>query len=139
MSISVRYSPSMCVDFLNISNDTFPVAAGKDKDLFVGENRKCTLTIPNGKTIQFRDVVVLGELIIQSSNPENTSVKSHFVVRSIFNASVFSAKNIQIKSDYIYIAKNRKAFQDMLQSDFIEWLTFQGESTKKIGLKSILV
>jgi hypothetical protein len=138
MSLSVRYSISRCVDFLNIADNAIPTTSGEDKDIFVGENQKVTITLANGTISKCRDVVVLGELTIQSSNPENTAVKPILVARDFFIPAKFSIKNVGVCSRHFVQPKNNDEFRKNLQECLLDWLDFQRESVKKVGLKSIL-
>ncbi len=113
--------------------------SGEDTDLFVGKNKILTLTLVNGTETRFRDVVVLGELIIRSSNPENTAVKPRLAARDFFAPAILSTTNINIRCINFYQPKNTEAFRRELQELFLEWLHIQKESAKQIGLKSIAI
>lgn len=138
-SIINECAPSRWLDFLNIPNNAVPTASGEDKDLFVGSDKSVTITLQNGTVTKFRDVVVLGELIIQSSQPENSSVRPSLIVRNFFNPSKVSLSNIHISIQYHWQPKNTEEFRKRLQELFLDWISFQRESVEQIGLKSILV
>jgi hypothetical protein len=85
----------------SIQADQMPIEIAADKDLFIGPNVHITLIIPNGQTIQVRDILVLGKLSIQSSNMEDASIASSLVARNIFipgNGNV-SLSNVNLTYD----------------------------------------
>jgi hypothetical protein len=88
--------------------------------------------------MKFRDVVVLGELIFRFSNPENLAVKPRLVVRDFFAPSKVFFDNVNVKCRRLYIPKNTETFRCELQDLFLEFIDFQRESIKRMGIKSIL-
>jgi len=139
MNVLAKCEPSRWAAFLSIPDNATPTRSGEDVDLFVGKNKSITLTLPNGTETRFRDIVVLGELILQSSNPDNTVVKPELIANDFFSAAKLVVKNVSIKCRYLYLAKNREVFRSELQELFMEWMDIQKESVARIGLKSILV
>ena len=91
-------APSRFVDFLNIADNASPTDLDENQDLFIGKNKSVTLTLQNGTVTKVRDVVILGELIIKSSNPEDTTVKPSIIARDIFAPSRFDIDNINLKA-----------------------------------------
>ena len=139
MSLLVKCAPSRWADFLSIPDDAMTTRSGEDVDLFVGRNKSVTITLNNGSETRFRDVVVLGELILKSSDSENTAVKPKLIAHDFFAAAKLSVNNVRIECRNCYLAKNIEAFRSELQELFMEWLDIQRESVARIGLKSILV
>jgi hypothetical protein len=139
MGSAVQYYSSRCVDFLNISANTIP-RLDEYEDLIVGENVSATMVLENGTLTKYRDIVVLGELNIQSSDLENTVVKPELVVRDFIFPAKLSIENVVIKCERFLQPKNIQAFRyDLEELCLLDWLDFQRESVNKIGLKSILV
>lgn len=132
-------APSRWSEFLQIRDDQAQATPGENNDLFIGKNKKVTLTLNPGTETHFRDVVVLGELIIQSSAPENTKAKPLFTHRDCFVPGKFTATNVKFYGRNLYQPKNNTEFRKELQALFLEWMNFQRESVEKLGLKSILV
>lgn len=137
MSLLTECAPSRWADFLSIPADALPTHSGDDVDLFVGENKSVTITLTNGTETRFRDVVVLGELVLQASDPANTAVKPRLIARSVFAASL-SINNANFRFNF-YQFKNAEAFRSELKELFLEWRDIQRESVARIGLKPILV
>lgn len=127
-----------CMNFYSIKDDQTPSEIGPDKDFFVGSNVHITLTIPNGQTIQVRDVVVLGKLSIKSTNMNNSSDKALLIANDIFAPGNLEMKYVNLNFRNMYQPKNVQLFKQELQDIIIDWFRFQRESTEKIGLKSVL-
>jgi hypothetical protein len=138
MSLLVECSSSRWVDFLSIPDDAATTVPGEDNDLFVGRNISVTMTLINGTVTKFRDIVVLGELTIQSSNPGNTAVQPSVIARDVIVASKFQIDSVGLQSNNISILKDTTQFRNDLQRLFLEWVDFQRESVRAIGLRSIL-
>lgn len=139
-SLLSQCAPSRWNDFLNITNDQVQTERGQENDLFVGENKRVTLTLANGSTRVYRDIVVLGELIIKASNPSDPSTKPCLIARDFFNAGRAEMSHINYTGRDTALYKDSDAFRNELKSLlFLEMLSFQRESARKIGLKSILV
>jgi hypothetical protein len=139
MSLLLQCAPSRWVDFLSISDNPTPTHSGEEVDLFVGKNKKVTLTLTNGTQTQFRDVVVWGELVLQSSDPQNVAIKPKIIARDFFAPAKLTIGNINVVCGNFYQPKSPEAFRSELQGLFIDWLDIQRESVGRIGLKSILV
>jgi hypothetical protein len=138
MNLLEACRPSRWIDFLTIDdNDPQQVIAGQD--LFIGLNQHITLTIPNGATINFRDILVIGKLTIQSSDINDTVNKGKIIANDIFAPGDVSSINIHLKCRNYYQPKNRLEFRRELGELIIDWLAYQREITNKIGLKSILI
>lgn len=136
-SILAQCAPSRWVEFLSIPDDAAPTHMGEDVDLFIGKNKKVTLTITNGEEMRFRDIVVLGELILLSSDPEKPENKAKVIARDVFDIGNFERKlPIECRN---YLKNPRSTFDTELQELFTEWLHIQREAAEQIGLKSILV
>jgi hypothetical protein len=121
-----------------IPNDAVPTRSGEDTDLFVGKNKSITMTLANGTITRFRDVVVLGELTIQASDPTNIATKPRLIARDFFCAGDLLLKTVDFQWRNGHLAKNRIMFRNELQELFLEWADIQRESVARIGLKSIL-
>jgi hypothetical protein len=139
MSLLVKCAPSRWADFLSIPDNAIPTRSGEDADLFVGKNKSITLTLTNGTETRFRDVVVLGELVLKSSEPENVAIKPKIIARDFFVPAKLSMGNVSLQCGNLCFHKNPETFRSELQELFIEWLDIQRESVSWIGLKSILV
>lgn len=139
MSVLLQCAPSRWGDFLCIPDNASPSCLGEDVDLFVGKNQTVTITLKNGTETRFRDVVVWGELILKSSDPNNINTKPEIIARDFFVPANFTMSNISIKCRNYYQPKNPETFRNELQELIIEWLDIQRESVARIGLKSILV
>ncbi len=139
MSLLAKCAPSRWGDFLDIPNDYFSKSKGKDQDLFVGQNATLRITLTNGTVSHFRDVVIWGDLIIRSSNPENIAHKPSFIVRDFFAPGHLHVENVDITNRRFHQHKNTDAFRQELQDLFIKWIRIQRQYVNDIGLKSILV
>ncbi len=139
MNILTECGPSRWTDFLTIPDDAMPTHSGEDFDLFVGRSQIARITIKNGTEVTFRDVVVLGKLIIESSDPENTAIKPKLITRDFFSAGDLSINNISLTGRNFYTAKNIDTFTGELQELLMGWLAVQREAVTRIGLKSILM
>lgn len=139
MSMLVKAGITQCMNFDSIHDDQIPNEVESDKDFFVGPNVHATLIIPNGQTIQVRDIVVLGKLSIKSTNMENSSEKGSLVAHDIFTPGNLEMSYVNVKCRNMCQSKNVKQFKQELQDLLIEWFQFQRESVQKIGLKSILI
>ena len=138
MEILSRCAPSRWGDFLSIPDDATPTRSGENVDLFVGINQRVTITLNNDSETRFRDVVVWGELILTSSDPQNTALKPQLVARDFFAPGLVKLNNINLKCRNFDIRGTREAFRSRLQDLFIQWIDFQRESTEEMGLISIL-
>jgi hypothetical protein len=127
------------MNFYSIKDDQTPSEVGADKDFFVGPNMHIVLTIPNGQTIQVRDVVVLGKLTIKSSNMENLSAKGSLIAHDIFAPGNLEMSYVNVKCRNMYQPKNVQQFKQELQDIIMDWFEFQRETVEKIGLKSVLI
>ncbi|MBP9777517.1 MAG: hypothetical protein KBD36_06750 [Alphaproteobacteria bacterium] len=139
MTLLLKCDPSRYGAFLSIPDNAMPTLSGEGADLFVGKNKSVTITLMNGTETRFRDVVVLGELILKSSDPENTAIKPKIIARDVFAPAKFSINNINLQCRHFYQPKGLETFRSELQELFTEWLDIQRESVARIGLKSILV
>jgi len=138
MSVLAKCAPSRWFDFFLIGNNETPKKHGENCDLFVGENISFSITIPNGKEVQFRDVVVLGALNLTSSNPDNLELKGSLVARDFFLPRKFKAANVNINGRNMHQHKDLTAFKEELTALVLEWLQMQRETVNEMGLKSIL-
>jgi hypothetical protein len=138
MSILSTRAPSRWADFLSIPDDATFTGTGEDTDLFVGKNQSVILTLSNDATRRFRDVVVLGELTIQSSDPTNTAIKPRIIARDVFKPGALSLNNVSVHFRN-YSSTNTEVFHRELQQCFLDWLSIQRESAQELGLRSILV
>jgi hypothetical protein len=136
MSILSKCSPSRWVDFLTIPNNALELDEGSD--LIVGANKSVTLVLKNGSVSQFRDIVVLGELIVRSADPNNTEIQASLVANNIFVIGRFTIRNLQIFGENMYQAKDKASFYEDVRKLFLESLEMQRECVREIGLKSLL-
>jgi len=139
MNSLTKCEPSRWTDFLSIPDNAVPTRSGGNADLFVGKNIKMTLTLTNDKEIRFRDVVILGILTIQSSNPEDEVNKPKLNVRDIFIPGKLLMDNISLKGRSQTLCTNIDTFRNNLQELILEWLDIQKENATRIGLRSILI
>lgn len=142
MSLLVDCGPSRWIDFLNIKDDQVPTAIGEEHDFFVGKNKSITWTLKNGTTTKIRDMVLYGDLIVQSSNPEDHESQPKLICRDCMVQGKLTIQNIEFtnKNQIIFGNVNGpEGFRNKLLFMLIEWFEFQRESVRKSGLKSILV
>jgi hypothetical protein len=139
MSMLVSAGITQCMNFYSIKDDQKPSEVGAGEDFFVGPNVDITLTIPNGQTIQVRDIVVLGKLSIKSTNLDHSSAKGSLVAHDIFAPGNLEMNYVNVECRNMYQPKNVQQFRQELQDKIIDWFKFQKESAEKIGLKSILI
>lgn len=125
------------IKFYAIKDDQIPDGPGADKDLFVGLNSNFTLRINNGQTMQFRDVVVLGNLTISSADV-SSSIRGSLVARNVFAPGNLTVDHAEVKCGYFYQPKNVREFKKELEETILDWFQFQKECSQKMGLKSIL-
>ncbi|HSX03569.1 MAG TPA: hypothetical protein VLG76_02445 [Rhabdochlamydiaceae bacterium] len=131
-------APSRWVDFSNIKNDQMPSGYVENEDLFVGKDAECTLTLTNGTTYKVKDLVVLGKLTIKSSNPADHLNQPMIIFRNMFIAGNCSFYNTISEAENC-LQCTRRAFFEELDRLFLEWSDIQRETTKQMGLRSILV
>ena len=139
MNLLDQCSFSRLVDFLNIPNDASPTDLSEDQDLFVGIGKQVTITFPNGITAKFRDLVILGTLTLQSSDPSNLALKPSIIARDIFAPGKFNLDNLKLQCRNQWIPKNIAHFHSKLEESLLERISVQKESVNKIGLRSILL
>src|SRR5581483_56561 len=97
MSLLAKCAPSRWADFLSIPDNAMPTRSGEDADLFVGKNKKITLTLTNGTETRFRDVVILGELVLKPSDPENVAIKPTIIARDFFAPAKWTGNNVSVR------------------------------------------
>ena len=129
---------TQCMNFYSLNDDQTPLRGGADQDFFVGRNKHVTLTIPNGQTIQVRDVVVLGRLSINSDNTNPSCAKGSLVAQDIFSSHNLQTNYVNLQCRNFYQNNNVHEFNQELEDIIIDWFKFQRESVEKIGLKSVL-
>ncbi len=127
-----------CFRCFSMPDDQLSLELGEGKDIFVGKNRRAFINIPNGQTLRARDVVVLGEISIQSTDLENTAVKGRLIARNIILPGHSSFKNVVLESACFYQPANSREFKNELQEFLMDWISFQRESADKMGLVSAL-
>lgn len=118
--LSSNFSPTQLIDFYTFPKDQVSTEMGPDKDFIVGLNAKVVMTIANRTTFECRDIVVFGHLTIQSKNTESKEEDFGKLIGRSF---------------IVMTPRSRQQLQDVV----VEWLDYQRESTKKIGLRSILI
>ena len=133
----IKSDPSRWNVFFNIPDEQALTIPGEDKDLFVGANRWVCLTVDNGTVIQFRDIVVLGKLLIRSSDPENETTKPSIIARDVFFVGGSSLNHINMTCRWLVMC-SKGEFYESLHELIFERINIQIESVRKIGLKSIL-
>lgn len=138
MSLLVKCDPSRWANFINIADDATFKGSGPEADLFVGRDQSVTLTIDNGTSVQFKDVVVLGKLLIKSSDLENTAVKAKVVVNDLFCVGNMRVNNVELKSIKFFVG-NFSEFRSEVRELFLWWRDVQKESAEQAGLKAILL
>lgn len=112
----VHYSSARCLELLNIgTDDPQQIHTGLTQDLFIGQNKSITLTINNGTTVQFRDIVVLGRLIVKASDMTDTANKGRLIARDIITAGNTQLENIFVEASEMIVMKNEADFKDKLQ------------------------
>ncbi len=131
-------SITQCINFYLIKENQKTTPMRTDEDFYVGSNIKASLDITNGKTIQFRDIVILGKFIVKSTNMENSLEKGSLVARNVFLLGDFSLNNVNAEFKNIYQTR-ADDFKQELQDIIIDWFKFQRESSEKIGLRSLLI
>ncbi|HAB99558.1 MAG TPA: hypothetical protein DCE71_07045 [Parachlamydiales bacterium] len=119
-------------------DDQLSLELGEDKDIFVGKNRCALIKIPNGETVKVRDVVVLGEISIQSMDVENTAVKGRLIARNVILPGHSFLKNVALESLRFYQPASCREFKSELQEVLMDWISIQRESADKMNLISML-
>jgi hypothetical protein len=127
---------SRVVDLMMISPNSVAPGVGADKDFFAGENITATITIQNGETRKIRDIVVFGQLNVESSN--NHEVQAVINCRNvIIIGGQLNLSNIDFNCRRRLLC-SQKQFDQAIQDQFFEWMRFRKESVEDIGFKSIL-
>ena len=93
---------------------------GENNDLFISSATVLTLTLENDAKIFYRDVVIWGTLIIQSSDPASIN-RPKITARDVFLAGECYVDNVNIELDNFVQAVNvdslRERLQNVLPSD----------------------
>lgn len=84
------------------------------QDLFVGKNQFMDLTVENGKVLKLRDVVVMGQLRIHSSNISDINNKGQVIFRNLFiPGGTIWYKNVEVISNNC-VQSTQQAFKQKL-------------------------
>lgn len=115
--------------FLTIPHNAgLPKTSGEHVDLFIGKDRDVRLTFNNGTETKFRDVIVLGRLLLQSSDPNIEAIKPRLVVRGVISAGgIIQGENIDlihgnplVFKQYNIIETTRRELRDSLYKLLLE-------------------
>jgi hypothetical protein len=104
-----NFSTERLLAFSSIKND-YVSEYKEGRDLFIGKNSSVTVTLKNGSTTRFADIVVLGKLIIKSSNPADLQNKPKFICRDMVVAGELSVTNIHLHHRNAWEAHDRDGF-----------------------------
>ena len=137
MAYPSNFAPSQAVLFSCIPQDFVQIE--ESGDLLIGENRSVTITLSPEETLRFRDIVVLGRLIIErKKNCPEDSPLPRVMTRDLFLPGRVSMTAIKLTARNIIQPKNKEAFREGLEAHRVEWRELQKEWVERIGLISIL-
>jgi hypothetical protein len=127
------YSPSTLIELLLTNENSLKMK----EDIVVGKNKDVTLTIANGKSLHFRDIIVWGHLKIQAKNLKDAANAPILCFRNCFIGGCFRVECIQLIGTSITRFSSLEEFKTAIQINFLLWRELQAETVDKIGLKSI--
>jgi hypothetical protein len=113
---ATRLTPADATKYLSLFDVPQHLSGEERKDLLVGQEKSLTLSVPNEESLRFKNIVILGELIISSSDPENTIQKATIYCENFFISGRLNAKNVNIKvSELLFQGKDHSMLKGWFQ------------------------
>ena len=130
-------SESQLLRFMSIGSDQRTVWPGAENDLIVGEKQGITLSLPPNSRPLYRDIVVLGHLIIKSTSDDES--RPFLVARDIFLLVGSYMEKVNFNCRDIKQIPSAREFRELAMHLYFERLRDRKLVERQIGLQSILV